>query len=393
MPTTHAGRAGFVLRDPLALSPQTLFWPRELLPLLGLCDGTRNLEELSAALLVRFSVRASVNMLAQLVAQLDQVYLLDNERFVEAHDAALAAFRNAPFRPLTLAGHSYPADAEQLTAYLATFDAPSYNDGRAAQADAGVRAVICPHIDYLRGGRVYTGLWQRAAEAARQAELIVVLGTDHHGSGLLTLTRQHYATPWGVLPTAGDVVDALAQTIGEEKALGNELYHRAEHSIELAVIWLHAMLGERTPQLLPILVGSFQDFVEGQGRPEGHAALNAVVAALQETAAQRRTLLVAAGDLAHVGPAFGGPPLDFVARAQLKGADDQLLQAICAGDAGAFFDRIQAEGDRRNVCGLPPIYLTLRVLGQSQGQVTGYEVCPADQQNTSSVSVAGVLLW
>jgi len=393
VPTTHAGRAGFVLRDPLALSPRTLFWPRDLLPLLGLCDGTRSLDELSAALLVRFNVRAPVSVLTQLVAQLDQVYLLDNDRFVEAHDAALAAYRNAPSRPLALAGRSYPADAEQLAAYLATFDAPLFNDGRAARPDAGVRAVICPHIDYPRGGRVYAGLWQRAAETARQAELIVVLGTDHHGGGLLTLTRQHYATPWGVLPTAGDAVDALAQAIGEQEALGDELYHRAEHSIELAVVWLHAMLGERRPQLLPVLVGSFQGFIDGQGRPEGHAGLNAVVAALQEIAARRRTLLVAAGDLSHVGPAFGGPPLDFVARAQLKGADDQLLQAICTGDAGAFFDRIQAEGDRRNVCGLPPIYLTLRVLDQSQGQVTGYEVCPADQDNTSSVSVAGVLLW
>ena len=59
-PVTHAGRAGFVLRDPLALSERVLFLPRELAPLLALCDGTRDLAGLRAALMVRFGVRVSL---------------------------------------------------------------------------------------------------------------------------------------------------------------------------------------------------------------------------------------------------------------------------------------------------------------------------------------------
>jgi len=393
MPTAHAGRAGFVLRDPLALSEQSLFLPRELAPLLALCDGTRDLAGLRAALMVRFGVRVSLEVLAQFVVQLDAAYLLDNERFAEARQAAKAAYQDAPFRPPRLAGKSYPADPDQLTAYLAAFQAELPPDERASETDAAVRGVLCPHIDFQRGGRVYAGLWRRAVEAARQAELIVVLGTDHNGGSLLTLTGQRYATPWGTLPTAGEVVDALAHVIGEEEAFHDELNHRVEHSIELAIVWLHAALGDRTPRLVPILTGSFQGFVEGQDSLEGHEKIAAVVGALREIAARQRTLVIAAADLAHMGPAFGGRPLDFLGQAQLKRADDQLLQAVCAGDAGAFFDQIKAEGDRRNICGLPPIYLTLRILGQGRGEVTGYEVCPADQANTSSVSVAGVLLW
>ena len=48
--------------------------------------------------------------------------------------------------------------------------------------------------------------------------------------------------------------------------------------------------------------------------------------------------------------------------------------------------------DRRNVCGLSPIYLALRLLGQTTGQRAGYERCPADQEGGSWVSVCGVLL-
>jgi AmmeMemoRadiSam system protein B len=381
MPTTHAGRAGFVLRDPLALSAQSLFLPRELAPLLALCDGTRDLAGLQAGLMIRFGVRVSVDVLAQLVGQLDTAYLLDNERSIAAHNKALTAYRNAPSRAPRLAGSSYPADP----------DLPL--DERSSESDTKVRGVVCPHIDFQRGGRVYAGLWRRAAEAARQAELIVLLGTDHIGGRLLTLTRQQYASPWGVLPTDREVVDALAAAIGTQEAFGDELNHQVEHSLELAIVWLHAALEGQRPHLVPILTGSFHGFVNGQGSPDGDERLAQVIAAVQEVTSQRRTLVVAAADLAHMGPAFSGRPLDLLGQAHLKRADEELLHAICAGDAEAFFDQIKAEGDRRNICGLPPIYLALRTLSQTHGQVTGYEICPADQANTSSVSVAGVLLW
>jgi AmmeMemoRadiSam system protein B len=393
IPTMHAGQEGFVLRDPLALSERMLFLPRKLAPILTLCDGTRDLAGLRAALMVQFGVRASLQVLTQLVAQLDEAYLLDSERFTQAHDAALQAYREAPFRPPQLAGHGYPSEPEQLAAFFASFEAQLIPDDRASESDADVRGVICPHIDYQRGGRVYASLWQRAAQAARQAELIVVLGTDHNGGGLLTPTYQHYATPWGILPTSQAVVDALTNALGEEKALHDELNHQIEHSLELAIVWLHSVLDGHTTEMVPILTGSFQQFIDSQTPPDDHEELRAVVKVLREVAAQKRTLVIAAADLAHMGPAFGGPPLDFDSRAKLRGADDQLLVAICEGDAEAFFQQIKLEGDRRNICGLPPIYLALQILGPAHGQITGYEICPADQTNTSSVSVASVLLW
>ena len=393
LPLNHAGEEGFVLRDPLALSEQALFLPRKLAPILTLCDGTRDLEGLRASLMIRFGVQVPVEMLARLISQLDQAYLLNNERFVQAYNAGTAAYRKPPFRAAMLAGKSYPADPEQLAALFTRFEADLLPDERASEFDAEVRGAVCPHIDYRRGGRVYAGLWRRAAEAARQAELIVVLGTDHNSSNLLTLTRQNYATPWGALPTSRPVVDALAQAIGEKEAFEHELYHRVEHSIELALVWLHAILGDHTPELVPILTGSFMEFINNNRPPDSHEKLAALIETLKKISAQKRTLIIAAADLAHVGPAFGGQALDFITQAKLRSDDAQLLEAVCEGDAESFFGQIQAERDRRNICGLPPIYLTMQILGPTHGQITGYEICRADQANTSSVSVAGVLLW
>jgi AmmeMemoRadiSam system protein B len=232
------------------------------------------------------------------------------------------------------------------------------------------------------------------AAAAREAEIAVILGTDHNGGeGALTLTRQHYATPYGVLPTATDVVDILAESIGPELAFEEELHHIHEHSIELAAVWLHHVRERQPVELVPILTGSFHHFVSTPYEPAEDPTFARALEALTEALGDRRVLVVAAGDMAHIGPAFGDAiPVDMAGRARLAAADDVLIESICDGDAEAFFQRIKAEDDRRNVCGTAPIYLTLRLLGETTGERAGYERCPADQNGTSWVSVCGVAL-
>jgi AmmeMemoRadiSam system protein B len=254
--------------------------------------------------------------------------------------------------------------------------------------------LISPHIDYQRGGPIYAGVWEEAADALRAADLVIIFGTDHAGSaGQITPTRQNYATPYGVLPTDTALVDAIAAAIGEEAAFAEEIHHRGEHSIELAAVWLHHMRNGQSCQVLPILCGSFQHFVAGQADPATDPVLNASLDVLQKAIAGRRVVVVAAADLAHVGPAFSHPfPVDHVRYAQLQAADEILIQTIADADASAFFRTIAAEGDRRNVCGLPPIYLTLRLLeGSVRGELTGYDRCPADGANASFVSVCGLV--
>ncbi|GAG18358.1 unnamed protein product, partial [marine sediment metagenome] len=46
----------------------------------------------------------------------------------------------------------------------------------------------------------------------------------------------------------------------------------------------------------------------------------------------------------------------------------------------------------RNICGLAPIYLMLRILEDGHGEPAGYDRCPADINHTSFVSICGVVL-
>jgi MEMO1 family protein len=394
-PIQHENQQLLLLDDPLHLSESAIAVPRDLATLLMLMDGTRDEAGLEAALRVRAGVRLAPGLLDHLVDGLDAAYLLDNDRFRQARAAAVDAFRKAPFRPQTVDGASSeagPKAAAELQAYLDALP-PLPAEAEEAQA-APVRGVISPHIDYQRGGPVYAQVWRAAGEAARKAELVVILGTDHRGGeAALTLTRQSYATPFGVLPTDQDLVDALAAALGEEAVFGEELNHRQEHSIELAAVWLHFLRGGEPVPLLPILCGSFGTFVAGQGEPAAHEPFARAVEVLRPAMAARRTLVVAAADLAHVGPAFGDRHgVDFIGRAQQRNADERLMASICAGDVESFFAQIRDEGDRRHICGLPPIYLTLRLLGEVQGRPAGYDLCPADHQGLSFVSIAGAVL-
>ncbi|UCC89775.1 MAG: AmmeMemoRadiSam system protein B [Anaerolineales bacterium] len=415
-PFVDQGRPVFMLRDPLALSDKVAILPQELGPLLAFLDGTRDVDGLHASLLVRVGLRITPEIIQRVVDHLDDALLLENDRFAQAYTEAVNAYRSAPFRSPKLAGPGYPADPAALhrlfedyqtsvsvngaspdSSALPAVDRTAHTSLESSaleERQAEIVGLISPHIDYGRGGPVYARVWQRAADAIRAADLVIIFGTDHAGSeGRITLTRQHYATPFGTLPTDTDLVDAIAAAIGEQAAFDEEIHHRGEHSIELAAVWLHHTRGGQPCQVVPILCGSFQHFVAGRADPTVDPTLNATLDTLRNAAVGRRTVVVAAADLAHVGPAFADPfPIDRVRYAQLQAADEMLIQTLAEADANAFFRMIAAERDRRNICGLPPVYLTLRLLGDTtRGELTGYDRCPADGANTSFVSICGMV--
>ena len=392
-PYQQDGQSMLLLRDPLGLTDQMLGLPQALAPLLGLCDGTRDLVGIHTALTVRWGIRISRQTLNQLVGTLEEACLLDNERAAAAMQHALSAYRSAPNRPPTIAGSGYPAEAEALADYLDAFDGRDVSRGYLLSDGAPVRGMVSPHIDYPRGGPVYQAAWHAAAKAARTADLAIIFGTDHSGGpGRITPTLQSYATPYGLLPTATSVIDAIADALGEEPAFAEELHHRTEHSIELASVWLHHVRGGREIEVVPILCGSFAHFVAGHADPATDNGIEKAVTALHQATRDRNVFVIAAADLAHIGPAFGGSPVDLHNRGRLARTDEELLARMIEGDADGFFAALQSAGDRNNVCGLPPIYLSLRFLGSTRGETVAYDQCPADEGKTSWVSVAG-LVW
>ena len=392
----YQGQRMIYLHDSLGIARDGALIPQPLAPLLSLCDGTRNVVGLRSGLLLRTGNTLPENVIVQILAQLDDALLLENGAYQDAAAQVMRRYRQARHRPPSHAGPVYPTNVAELERAIADYCAET--PFSASEVPPGpLVGMLCPHIDYARGHRTYAELWQRAKPSLRDVELVIIFGTDHSGGpGALTPTRQNYFTPHGVLPTDVEVVDGLADVLGQEKAYAEEIHHIKEHSIELASVWLHHFLDGRACPVVPILCGSFHHFVVGKQNPWDDDGVVSALRYLQDAVAGRNTLVVAAGDLAHMGPAFGDvAPLDTIARAKLAVGDRESMIDICNGDAAAFFERSRAESDSRRICGISPIYLMLEFLSgrNLRGESLGYDQCPADAQNGSVVSIAGALLY
>ena len=387
IPVSQGVRQLVLLEDPLGISEQPILIPPQVTPLLVLCDGTRNLSEIKSALASMYGLDVTLEEIQRWLEFFNDAALLDNDVFHSKKAQALESYRSAQARPMSLGDEIYPRRkkplAQKLNSYL--------EHAQGTDNEGQIIGMICPHIDYDRGWRVYADVMEESRQALLDAELLIVLGTDHVDDGnALTLTQQSYQTPYGVMPTVSKLVERLDQQLTAFDVFRGELRHQHEHSIELALVWLHHMRAGSPCSVLPILCGGHELlFAEDTGREL--AWVTVLVANLSEIIQSQKTVVIAAADLAHVGAVFGGHQLPPDQRAEVALADERLLRRVKEVDPQGFIEEITRVQDRNNVCGITPIFLLLRLLSHASGKVVSYELCPADQSNTSWVSICGAI--
>lgn len=388
-PTIYQGQSVFVMYDSLGLTDAMIALPQALGPLVLLCDGQHHVEEMKQILTANYGIDLPNGTVDDLINKLDEALLLEGGRFEQVKQELITEYRASPYRQSSLAGSSYPADPQALRQLLQTY----IDDlDEIPAVPTNCRGILSPHIDYQRGGSVYGKLWASAASAVREAELVIIFATDHNGGlGTLTLTEQNYATPLGHFPTETNIVKQLAEIIDPEAAYQDELHHLGEHSIELVFLWLQFIRQEQPCPVVPILCGSFHHYMTGQAELSANNQFTGMIDFLRETMQKQRTLVVASGDLAHMGPAFDGPPLYTAEYEQLQVDDTALMQTLAQGSASHWLDFMKGQYDR-NVCGLSPFYFTLDLLDETQGHLISYDRCSADADNTSYVSVCGMVM-
>lgn len=332
-------------------------------------DGTRTAAAVQSQLkAVAGGAVVPLDAIAGLAAALDEALLLDSPRFAAAVDALAAS----PVRPMS----SLPDDPAVVTGELDRVFAGVGRPGDPSPSPHGrLRAVLAPHMDYRRGGVTYGHAFKELVEHS-DATVFVVVGTSHYSPHRFTLTRQDFATPFGVVPTDREYVDRLEREYGPG-LFADRLAHVPEHAIELEVVLLQHLLGGRRPfRIVPLLVGSFGDRVRSGKRPADAADVGRMVRALRtaEAACPDPVCYLISGDLAHVGPKFDDPdPVDRAQLAASRSQDDLLLDRLAAADPGGYFDVVAAEDDARRICGLPPTVLTLEAIRPRSGRVLHYQ--------------------
>lgn len=381
-------RDGFVLfdprraGDPIALSDDGLELVKRI-------DGRRSL------LALGLETGVPLADVTAAVAALDESRLLDGPTWRQRV--------GAPVRPPTCVG-VYPADPDGVRRQMRGLFAASGMPAVPAVPMIGgqrppnpLRAVLLPHMDYGRGNVTY-GFGFKELFEATAARLFVVVATSHYSPAPFTLSRQHFATPLGTVETDRAFVDRVAGRYGDG-LFDDPAAHVPEHSIELELPPLQFLAGaddsDRPVRIVPLLVGSFHAHVAERRRPADDDDVRRLAEALAaaEAAAGEPVCYLISGDLAHIGPKFDDPtPLTDDRLTDSRRKDDELLAALTRADADGYFRLIAAEADERNICGLPPTYLTLLAAKPTRGRVLHYQQY-VDPKRHESVSFAAAAFY
>ena len=394
-PTEVSGQKVICLRDPLNLSDRVFFIPYPTFLVVRLFDGQHSIVDIQAEFMRRFGELIYREKIQEIIDQFDEHLLLDNERFRRLEREINENFRNAPLRPMALVGESYEEDPEKLRQSIGAFFAEPEGPGLPGASDrsGSIVGAIAPHIDYRRGGPCYA--WaHKAIRESSQADLFVILGTAHSATQQpFALTQKDFQTPWGPVETDRAFLDEIRDLCPND-FYQDEIIHKAEHSIELQLIFLRALWPHKDPfRIIPVLCGSFHEAILKDISPMELPGVGPFIEALQTAMAKRpeRVCLLASADLAHVGLRFGDAEAPNRFTLESMGEEDRrMLEYAERVDAEGFYNSIRLERDRRRVCGFPPIYTLLKLVDAREGKLLKYgqSMDPTTQSVVTFASLA-----
>lgn len=377
VPYRHEGRDVFLAIDSHeGLIEHPVVLPPLAFVVASLLDGAREAADVRREISARFQgVDLTFEEIESVVRDLDRHYLLESERVRGRRREIEEEYRALPARPPRFVQGTAEEVRRELEGYYADEAGAGPPGARRGEPLAGI---LAPHIDFRRGGPCYTFAYRELAERSG-ADLYVILGVAHASPpNPFIVSSKDYETPLGTVPVDRDVVGAL------EKRLGRGIYdheatHRSEHSIEFQAVFLRHARPEDSFTAVPILCSSFEPWC-GDASPSTVREVEDFLGAFREAVAGRRVCFVAGVDFAHVGPVFEDDvEINSELISWMTAGDTRSLQACAEGNAEAFWNSVQSDGNRRHVCGLSATYAFLRLLGGAEGKVHKYGFAPDPQ--------------
>ncbi len=183
----------------------------------------------------------------------------------------------ATVRKPAVAGMFYPDDPRTLKA-----DVGRFLSAVTPSAAPAPKAIIVPHAGYIYSGPIAASAYARLESARARVHRVVLLGPAHRVGfrGLARPTVEYFETPLGRVPIDAD---AMAQIADLPQVVARDDAHADEHSLEVHLPFLQALLDDFT--LVPLVVGE--------------ASAAEVGEVLERLWGGEETLIVISSDLSH----------------------------------------------------------------------------------------------
>jgi AmmeMemoRadiSam system protein B len=388
--STYNGEDVIIISDSEGIAEENIMLEAPMLRILEKLHGEHTIHSLYSELNAEneeLSISAGLQELAAFIQALDEACLLESEQYFDTKN-----FLDSDIRPAVCAGVCYPDQVDDLRTFLDEILAMSPQRSYPANA----KAILAPHIDFRVDKEIYAAPFNAIRES--DFDLVIHIGTSHYGwQDQFILTTKNFETPLGLLRTDVELVEKLHEQCSVPLTR-NDIAHAPEHSLEFHHLFLQHLFPRRNFTILPVLVTSFGDHVRRQKEPHQHAKVQAFMEAIKAVVHEsgRKALWVVSGDLAHVGRRFGD---DWDAEAMLdtlRSEDFEIMNSIVKGSARDVFSGIALNGDRRRICGLPPVWTMLHALqstaGMNSGVALGYNQWN-DAPTGSAVTFGSAAWW
>lgn len=388
VPLVVRGQPAVGLKDPLGLADRMLCVPRDVLHVVALMDGEHTLRDIQTELTLRSGRLVFSDDIKAIVDKLDNVFLLESDRYRQAFARKVAEYRKSPYRPASHAGISYSDDPAILTSELDAFFTGENGPGKPELFSDTGRPVglVAPHIDIRSGGNCFAHAYH-ALSTGQPSDVYVVFGTGHSGvDGLFTATNLDFQTPLGKTETDREFLAALSKELGRDPC-AEEILHANEHVIEFQVIFLqHVFLGRHSFTIVPVLCSLshlfFEDDPAYRSRRE---EFEYFCRAVKETCAKssRSICFIASADLDHIGPRYGDtfmPHRGTVTEALER--DRELIGFLEKLDVQGFITGVARDNDSRRICGFSPITTMLHCMEADSGSMLTLDYTHVDDQQS-----------
>ena len=249
-------------------------------------------------------------------------------------------------RQSVIAGTWYPGQPNTLRRTLEGYLA----DAEKVELEGELKALISPHAGYAYSGPTAAYAYKQL-EDGPAFDTVAVLSPLHQAYlGRFAVTKaNYYETPLGLVEVDARLVEAL-----DKEVTLNRVGFDGEHSLEIQLPFLQQVLGTFT--LLPVMLG------EPLTRDRTLAACRELSAALAKLLRDRKALIVASTDLAHLYDyndvlRHDKVVIELVERFDIEG----LARALIEG--------------RGQACGGTPVVtalLTAQALGANRAKVLHY---------------------
>ncbi len=322
-----------------------------------------------------------------LIALLDESFLLDSERFKKARDQIVAAFALKKIRPCSHCGRAYPDNPTELKRML---DEILASQPPVHEPEGKIVALIAPHIDLSVGYQVYASAYQMLNHMAPSR--IVLLGVGHNMvEDFFCLTEKDFETPQGIVKNEPSVIRRLRDT-GGDIISASDFAHQSEHSIEFQTIFLHHLLAGKDFTIIPILCGFCQSNLNEYSRSAYLEKAGPFLQELKQMIMEpdKKTLVVAGVDFSHTGPKFGHEMPARSLESRSTAHDKNLLKHLSQLDAELFWEESRSVRDQYNVCGFSALACLLEVLPRCRGNILNYQIWH-DEATMSAVSFSSVV--